>query len=71
MTVYVQYDPSTADASQHVTAFSTVSIPDPQVATPTQQLILPDGTVTAGMMIDLSQNPPTLIPIPPSPSPVG
>jgi hypothetical protein len=76
--IYVQYDPTTADANQHV-FFSTVSIPDnpngnppaPQPPSNITQIPLPDGTQTIGMIIDLSQNPPSLIPIPPSPSPAG
>jgi hypothetical protein len=58
--IYVQYDPS-GDGS-----FSTVVRCDPVVTPPIQQLLFPDGTVTDGMMLDLTQNPPVLVPIPPS-----
>ena len=71
MTIYVQYDPSTADASNHV-YFSTCSIPDnpdptknppaPQPPLPVLQIAFPDGTNVNGMLLDLSQNPPALIP---------
>lgn len=64
MTIYVQYDPTQADANQHV-GFSTVQnwAPDaPQPLSPILQLVYPDDTQTIGMILDLSQNPPTLIP---------
>ena len=76
MTIYVQYDPTTADANQHV-YFSTISIAAPgygdpkgtidgngngSLATGKIQIAYPDGTPTAGMILDLSQNPPALIP---------
>lgn len=64
MPIYVQYDPSEGGYFSAVTAQT-----EPTVQPPKLQIAYPDNTDIFGMMLDLTQNPPVLIPIPPSPSP--
>lgn len=71
MTIYVQYDPASADANQRV-SFSTVVRPGndkspPVINPPMVQIAYPDGTDVIAKMLDLSQNPPALIPTPVAP----
>lgn len=56
--LYIQYDPSQNGA------FTAVSSDlEPIVSSPTQQLVMPDSTQIAGMILDLAQTPPVLVPI--------
>ncbi len=76
MTIYIQYDPTTADSNNHVN-FSSISQAAPgygdpngtidangngKLASGQTQITFPDGTSITNMMLDLSQNPPVLIP---------
>lgn len=70
MTIYVQYDPTTADSNNNVW-FSTVSIPDrtdgqynppaPQPPSNITQITFPDNTQVSNLMLNLSTNPPALV----------
>lgn len=55
--VCVQYDPN-GDGTFSYVVSDQIPIVDP----PIMQLIFPEGTPTIGMILDLTQDPPILIP---------
>jgi hypothetical protein len=64
--VWIQY--STVDGSQ--TGTNSVQVSDADLAALGKAQIEYDGDPT-NMMVDITQTPPVVIPVPPSPSPTG
>lgn len=69
MTIYVQYDPSTADNTGLIRQLSIIAIAGSQATKPAPlapqvQLEFPDNTTYIGMSLDISQDPPVLISAP-------